>query len=84
MRTDCPMHKQTLPCVPCAHVDAARSELGLPLDRFCDVGGGIGPGLRIACKCIHCGKLFVSRSHDLADVEFVCKGDCGCTNSPPN
>jgi hypothetical protein len=23
--------------------------------------------------------LFVSRSHDLADVEFVCKGDCGCT-----
>lgn len=78
MRTDCPVHKQAVPCVPCSEVDAARAEMGLPLDRFADVGGGIGPGCRIVCKCIHCDKLFVTRSHNLADVEFVCKGDCGC------
>lgn len=79
MRTDCPVHKQQLPCQPCAETDAARAELGLPHDRFADVGGGIGPGCRIAVRCIHCGKLFVSRSHNLADVESVRQGDCGCT-----
>lgn len=57
-----------------------RVRLGLPLDRYADVGGGIGPGCRIACKCIHCGKMFVSRSHDLVDLDFICKGDCGCTS----
>lgn len=59
-------------------VKKARSDLGLPENTWADVGGGIGPGVRIACKCIYCGNLFVSRSHDLADLEHICKGDCGC------
>lgn len=64
-------------------VKKARADLGLPENTFADVGGGVGPGVRIACKCIHCGKLFVSRSHDLADLEHICKGDCGCTSPHP-
>lgn len=66
--------------MPLDEVDAARSFLGLPANRFADVGGGIGPGCRIVCKCKDCGILFVSRSHDLADVDHICKGECGCAS----
>lgn len=58
-------------------VTKARLAIGLPLDRFFDVGGGIGPGVSIVCKCIHCGTLFGGLSHDLADLDHVCAGDCG-------
>lgn len=60
-------------------VDKARQQLLLPADRFAHAvgGGGIG-AVWIACKCIHCGALFKAMSHDLADVDHICKGDCGC------
>jgi hypothetical protein len=58
-------------------VTAARLSIGLPRDRFFDVGGGYGPGVSIVCRCIHCGTLFGSRSHDLADLDHICRGDCG-------
>lgn len=61
-------------------VDVARSRLGLPADRFADVGGGINQGNRIVCQCGGCGKLFISRSHDLADLDHINKGDCGCAS----
>ena len=66
-------------------VTLARIAIGLPVDRFHGYGGGIGPGMPIVCKCIHCGKLFESASHDLADIDHICKGDCGCATSstPP-
>jgi len=57
-------------------VTKARLAIGLPRDRFFDVGGGIG-GVPIVCKCVHCGTLFGSRSYDLADVDHICRGDCG-------
>lgn len=61
-------------------VKKARADLDLPENTFADIGGGVGPGVRIVCKCIYCKTLFVSRSHDLADLEHICKGDCGCTS----
>ena len=64
---------------PDGEVTKARLAIGLPQDRFFDVGGGVGPGLSIVCKCIHCGTLFKSRSHDLADLDQICRGDCGRT-----
>lgn len=57
-------------------VDRARATLGLPSNRFADVEGGIGPGVRIVCKCVTCGELFESRSHDLADLDRICRGLC--------
>lgn len=58
-------------------VTAARVAIGLPRDRFFDVNGGVNQGVSIVCKCIHCGTLFGSRSHDLADLDHICRGDCG-------
>jgi hypothetical protein len=63
-------------------VTAARMSIGLSPDRFKGVDGGVGPGMSIVCKCIHCGKLFESASHDLSDLDHICKGDCGCTPPP--
>lgn len=60
-------------------VKKARAELWLPENTFEDVGGGVGPGVRIACRCMYCKTLFVGRSHDLADLEHICNGDCGCS-----
>ena len=64
-----------------ADVTNARIVLGLSRNRFAGYDGGIGPGMPIVCQCIHCAKLFVSRSHDLADLDHICKGDCGCQKS---
>lgn len=61
-----------------ADVTNARIALGLPVNRFAGLDGGIGPGMAIVCRCIHCARLFVSLSHDLADLDHICKGDCGC------
>src|SRR5580698_5196997 len=57
-------------------VDMARALMGLPADRFADVGGGVGLGARIVCRCEACKCLFVSRSHDLADLDHICRGLC--------
>ena len=52
-------------------VTIARLKLGLPPNRF-DAAGDVGsPVVSIVCRCIHCGKLFASQSHNLADAEFV-------------
>lgn len=59
-------------------VTRARVAIGLSPNRFHGYDGGVGPGMPIVCKCIHCGALFKSLSHDLADLDFICKGDCGC------
>lgn len=59
-------------------VTNARLVLGLPAKRFADVGGGIGP-VRIVAKCIHCAALLIANSHDLADLDHINKGDCGCS-----
>lgn len=61
-----------------ADVTNARVDLGLPVNRFHGHNGGVGPGMPIVCKCIHCLRLFVSTSHDLADLDHICGGDCGC------
>jgi hypothetical protein len=60
-------------------VTKARLAIGLPRDRFFQMAtwGGVGPGVSIVCKCIHCGTLFGSHSHDLADLDHINKGDCG-------
>ena len=63
-------------------VTNARIVLGLPVNRFANYGGGVGPGMPIVCRCIHCTRLFVSASHDLADLDHICKGDCGCRENP--
>lgn len=63
-----------------ADVDNARHVLGLPRNRFADVGGGIG-AVRIVARCEHCATLFVARSHDLADLDHINRGDCGCQKS---
>ena len=57
-------------------VDRARSEIGLSANRFDGAASGIPPS--IVCRCIHCGALFSSRSADLADLDHICLGDCGC------
>lgn len=62
-------------------VDNARTVLGLSRNRFHGYDGGVGPGMPIVCKCVHCLQLFVGASHDLADLDHICKGDCGCQNS---
>ncbi len=62
-------------------VTSARIVLGLSRNRFQGYDGGIGPGMPIVCRCIHCARLFVSRSHDLADLDHICKGDCSCKKS---
>jgi hypothetical protein len=58
-------------------VTKARLAVGLSADRFAGFGGGVGPGMPIVCKCIYCGTLFSSLSHDLADLDHINKGDCG-------
>ena len=58
-------------------VTKARLAIGLSRNRFEGFDGGVGPGMPIVCKCIHCGTLFGSRSHDLADLDHICRGDCG-------
>ena len=64
-----------------AEVIKARLAVGLPAKPFQDFGKAAAHGESIVCKCIHCGKLFASASPDLADVEHICKGDCGCKSS---
>lgn len=61
-------------------VTQARRAIGLPANKFHDMASDISKrlGLSIVCKCIHCEKLFESRSHNLGDLEHICKGDCGC------
>ena len=65
-------------------LDNARMAVGLSEARFADLGSAetFTHGLPIVCKCVRCGTLFVSRSHDLADQEFICRGDCGCVSEP--
>ena len=60
-------------------VTAARMAIGLPVNRFAFMTDGkdYPLGAPIVCKCIHCGTLFGSQSADLADLDHVCKGDCG-------
>lgn len=58
-------------------VTAARLAIGLPRDRFHGMNGGVNKGMQIVCKCIHCDTLFASVSYDFADLDFICKGDCG-------
>ena len=58
-------------------VTRARLAIGLSYNRFYGCGGGVGLGMPIVCKCIHCGTLFSSLSHNLADLDHICKGDCG-------
>lgn len=59
-------------------VTEARLKLGLPIERFKTTPMSQERGMPIVCKCIHCGKLFEGASFDLADVDHICKGDCGC------
>jgi hypothetical protein len=59
-------------------VAKARMAVGLPREPFQDFGGAYKRGEPIVCKCVYCGKLFASASPDLADVDHICKGDCGC------
>lgn len=56
----------------------ARRALGLHPNRFHGYDGGAGLGMPIVCRCVHCAWVFVGRSHDLADLDHICKGDCGC------
>jgi hypothetical protein len=60
-------------------VTNARIVLGLSRNRFHGYDGG--PGMPIVAKCVHCLRLFVSASHELADLDYICKGDCGCQKS---
>jgi len=60
-------------------VTIARLKVGLPANGFFDASDGVDPGVSIVCRCIHCGKLFASRSHNLADAERICRGDCECS-----
>ncbi len=61
-------------------VTQARLSVGLPREPFRSFGKAAEHGEPIVCKCVHCGKLFASASPDLADVEHICKGDCGCAS----
>ena len=64
-----------------ADVTNARIALGLPVNRFAGHYGGINSGMPIVCRCVHCGLLFRGASHGLADLDHICKGDCGCLKS---
>ena len=64
-----------------SEVTKARLALGLPRNRFASTPKSQRYGQAIVCKCIHCGKLFEGASFDLADVDHICKGDCGCQKS---
>lgn len=64
-----------------AEVTKARLAFGLPPEPFNSFWRSFSYGEPIVCKCIHCGKLFASASPNLADVEHICKGDCGCQST---
>jgi hypothetical protein len=59
-------------------ITAARRAVGLPADKYYGAMKD-ARGAKIVCKCVYCGNLFQAFSHDLGDLEQVCKGDCGCT-----
>jgi hypothetical protein len=58
-------------------VTAARRAIGLPARRLPIGYGGVSTGLPIVCKCIYCGTLFGSLTHNLGDLDVICDGDCG-------
>lgn len=68
---------------PDDEVTTARLAIGLSADRYANIGGGITTGQPIVCRCIHCGTLFASKSHDLSDLDYICMGDCGKHEKAP-
>lgn len=55
----------------------ARHEIGAPRDRFFGHVGGLSQGMITVCKCIHCGTLSGSRTHNLGNLDHILRGDCG-------
>jgi len=56
-------------------VEWARYRIGLRGSRFrCHEGEG--NGVVAVARCIHCGTLFGTLTHNLGNLDHILKGDC--------